>query len=77
MTLPSPLVPKKVQTYLVSRHSDVISDVMSKTQKSPKIAKIMVFRYIFAFFSSKVAFFGNDVCQSMLTHVLTPNKPNK
>ena len=29
------------------------------------------------FFQAKVAFFGNDVCQSMLTHVLTPNKPNK
>ena len=36
---------KKVQTYLVWRHSDVISDVISKTRKSPKIAKIMVFRY--------------------------------
>ena len=47
MTLPSPLVPKKVQTYLVWRHSDVINDVMSKTRKSPKIAKIMVFRYFF------------------------------
>ena len=29
------------------------------------------------FFQAKVAFFSNDVCQSMLTHVLTPNKPNK
>ena len=26
------------------------------------------------FFQAKVAFFDNDVCQSMLTHVLTPNK---
>ena len=51
-----------------------VSDVMSKTRKSPKIAKIMVFSL---FFQAKVAFFGNDVCQSMLTHVLTPNKPNK
>ena len=74
---PESIGTKKVQTYLVWRHSDVISDVMSKTWKSPKIAKIMVFRYFFAIFSSKVAFFGNDVCQSMLTHVLTPNKPNK
>ena len=40
--------------------------------KNTKIAKILVFRYFFAIFSSKVAFFGNDVCQSMLTHVLTP-----
>ena len=48
--------------------------LMSKTRKSPKIAKIMVFR---SFFQANVAFFGNDVCQSMLTHVLTPNKPNK
>ena len=47
---------------------------MSKTRKSPKIAKIMVFRY---FFQAKVAFFDYDVCQSMPTHVLTPNKPNK
>ena len=74
---PESIGTKKVQTYLVWRHSDVISDVMSKTRKSPKIAKIMVFRYFFAIFSSKVAFFGNDVCQSMLTHVLTPNKLNK
>ena len=29
------------------------------------------------FFQAKVAFFGNDVCHSMLTHVLTPNKSNK
>ena len=70
---PESIGTKKVQTYLVWRHSDVISDVMSKTRKSPKIAKIMVFRY----FSSKSCIFGNDVCQSMLTHVLTPNKPNK
>ena len=70
---PESIGTKKVQTYLVWRHGDVIRDVMSKTRKSPKIAKIMVFRY----FSSKVAFFGNDVCQSILTHVLTPNKPNK
>ena len=47
---------------------------MSKKQKSPKIAKIIVFRY---FFQAKVAFFGNYVCQSMLTHVLTQNKPNE
>ena len=64
----------KFKTYLVWRHSDVISDVMSKTRKSPKIAKIMVF---LLFFQAKVAFFSNDVCQSMLTHVPTPNKPNK
>ena len=74
---PEAIGTKKVQTYLVWRHSDVISDVMSKTRKSPKIAKIMVFRYFFDIFSSEVAFFGNDVCQSMLTHVFTPNKPNK
>ena len=29
------------------------------------------------FFQAKVAIFSNDVCQSMLTHVLIPNKPNK
>ena len=46
-TLPSPLVPKKVQTYLVWRHSDVISDACQKMRKSLKIAKIVVFRYFF------------------------------
>ena len=71
---PESIGTKKGQTYLVWRHSDVISDVMSKTRKSPKIAKIMVFRY---FFKQKLHFFGNDVCQSMLTHVHTSNKPNK
>ena len=44
---PESIGTKKVQTYLVWRHSDVISDVMSNTRKSPKIAKIMVFRYFF------------------------------
>ena len=47
---PESIGSKKVQTYLVWRHSDVINDVMSKTRKSPKIAKIMVFRYFFAIF---------------------------
>ena len=71
---PESIGTKKVQVYLVWRHSGIIRDVMSKTRKSPKIAKIMVFRY---FFKQKLHFFGNDVCQSMLTHVLTPNKSNK
>ena len=44
---PESIGTKKFKTYLVWRHSDVISDVMSKTRKSPKIAKIMVFRYFF------------------------------
>ena len=44
---PESIGTKKVQTYLVWRHSDIISDVISKTRKSPKIAKIMVFRYFF------------------------------
>ena len=42
---PESIGTKKVQ-YLVWRHSD-IRDVMSKTRKSPNIAKIMVFRYFF------------------------------
>ena len=71
---PESIGTKEFKTYLVWRHSDVISDVMLKTRKSPKIAKIMVFRY---FFKQKLHFVSNDVCQSMLTHVLTPNKPNK
>ena len=54
-------IKKNSKTYLVWRHSDVISDVMSKTRKSPKIAKIMVFCY---FFKQKLHFFSNDVCQS-------------
>ena len=53
MTLPSPLVPKKIKTCLAWRNSDVISDVMSKTRKSPKIPKIMVF----AIFLSKSCIF--------------------
>ena len=65
MTLPSPLVPKKVQTYLVWRHSDVISDVMSKTRKSPKIAKIMVFRY---FFKQKLHFLAM-MCVKVCLHM--------
>ena len=50
---------------------------MSKTRKSPKIAKKRKNHGVSPFFQAKVAFFGNDVCQSMLTHVLTPNKPKK
>ena len=65
MTLPSPLVPKKVQTYLVWRHSDVISDVMSKTRKSPKIVKIMVFRY---FFKQKLHFLAM-MCVKVCLHM--------
>ena len=71
---PESIGTKKVQTYLVWRHNDVIIDVMSKTRKSPKIAKIMVFRYFF----KQSCIFGNDVCQSMLTHVLLQiNQINK
>ena len=78
MTLPSLLVPKKVQTYLVWRHSDVISDVMSKARKSPKIAKIMVFRCFFAIFSSKVAFLAM-MCVKLCLHMflLQINQINK
>ena len=56
---------KKVQTYLVWRHSDVISDVMSKTRKSPKIAKIMVFRY---FFKQKLHFLAM-MCVKVCLHM--------
>ena len=75
MTLPSPLVPKKVQTYLVWRHSDVISDIMSKTRKSPKIAKIMVFRY---FFKQKLHFLAM-MCVKVCLHMflLQINQINK
>ena len=66
MTLPSPLVPKKFKKYLVWRHSGVISDVMSKTQKSPKIAKIMVFRY---FFKQKLHFLAM-MCVKVCLHML-------
>ena len=69
MTLPSPLVPKKYKHTLYN--ATVTSCQKHENhKKSPK-------SWFFAIFSSKVAFFGNDVCQSMLTHVLTPNKPNK
>ena len=76
MTLPSPFVPKKIKTYLVWRHSDVISDVMSKTWKSPKIAKIMVFSL---FFQAKVAFFLAMMCVKVCLHMflLQINQINK
>ena len=45
--------------------------------KNTKIAKNCQNHGFSLFFQAKVAFFSNDVCQSMLTHVLTPNKPNK
>ena len=65
MTLPSPLVPQKVQTYLVWHHSNVISDVMSKTRKSPKIAKIMVF---WLFFKQKLHFLAM-MCVKVCLHM--------
>ena len=75
MTLPSPLVPKKVQIYLVWCHSDIISDVMSKTRKSPKIAQIMVFRY---FFKQKLHFLAM-MCVKVCLHMflLQINQINK
>ena len=72
---PESIGTKKFKTYLVWRHSDVISDVMSKTRKSPKIAKIMVFRY---FFKQKLHFLAMmcvKVCLHML--VLQINQINK
>ena len=45
--------------------------------KNMKITKNRQNHSFSLFFQTKIAFFGNDVCQSMLTHVLTPNKPNK
>ena len=66
---------KKFKTYLVWRHSDGISDVMSKTRKSPKIAKIMVFRY---FFKQKLHFLAMTfikVCLHMF--LLQINQMNK
>ena len=75
MTLPSPLVPKKFKTYLVWRHSDVISDVMSKTLKSPKIAKIMVFCYFFKQKLHLLAMMCVKVCLHMF--LLQINQINK
>ena len=45
--------------------------------KNTKITKNRQNHGFLLFFQAKVAFFSNDVCQSMLTHVLTPNKSNK
>ena len=45
--------------------------------KNTKITKNRQNHGFSLFFKAKVAFFSNDVSQSMLTHVLTPNKPNK
>ena len=73
MTLPSPLVPKKYKHTLY----DATVTSCQKHENHQKSPKSWFFRYFFAIFSGKVAFFGNDVYQSMLTHVLTLNKPNK
>ena len=72
---PESIGTKKVQTYLVWRHSDVISEVMSKTRKSPKIAKIMVFRY---FFKQKLHFLAM-MCVKVCLHMflLQINQINK
>ena len=72
---PESIGTKKVQTYLVWRHSDIISDVMSKTRKSPKIAKIMVFRY---FFEQKLHFLAM-MCVKVCLHMflLQINQINK
>ena len=66
---------KKVQTYLVWRHSDIISNVMSKTRKSPKIAKIMVFRYFFKQNMHFLAMMCVKVCLHMF--LLQINQINK
>ena len=68
---PESIGTKEVQTYLVWRHSDV----MSKTQKSPKIAKIMVFRY---FFKQKLHFLAM-MCVKVCLHMflLQINQINK
>ena len=72
---PESIGTKKVQTYLVWRHSDVISDVMSKTRKSPKIAKIMVVRY---FFKQKLHFLAMMCVKVCLHMFLLPiNQINK
>ena len=72
---PESIGTKKVQTYLVWRHSDIISDVMSKTRKSPKIAKIIVFRY---FFKQKLHFLAM-MCVKVCLHMflLQINQINK
>ena len=72
---PKSIGTKKVQTYLVWRHSDIISDVMSKTRKSPKIAKIMVFLF---FFKQKLHFLAM-MCVKVCLHMflLQINQINK
>ena len=72
---PESIGTKKFKKFLVWRHSDVISDVMSKTRKSQKIAKIMVFRY---FFKQKLHFLAMmcvKVCLQMF--LLQINQINK
>ena len=72
---PESIGTKKFKTYLVWRHSDVIRDVMSKTRKTPKIAKIMVFRY---FFKQKLHFLAM-MCVKVCLHMflLQINQINK
>ena len=73
---PESIGTKKIQNIPCMTSSDVISNVMSKTRKSPKIAKVMVFRY---FFKQKLLFFSNDVCVKVCLHMflLQINQVNK
>ena len=66
---------KKIQNIPCMTHSDVISDVMSKTRKSPKNAKIMIFRY---FFKQKLHFLAM-MCVKVCLHMflLKINQINK
>ena len=72
---PESIGTKKFKTYLVWHHSDVISDVTSKTRKSPKIAKIMVFRYFFKQKLHLLAMMCVKVCLHMF--LLQINQINK
>ena len=62
---PESIGTKKIQTYLVWRHSDVISDVMSKTQKSPKSWFFAIFS---PFFQAKLHFLAM-MCVKVCLHM--------
>ena len=62
---PESIGTKKIQTYLVWRHSDVISNVMSKTRKSPKNGQNHGFSL---FFQAKLHFLAM-MCVKVCLHM--------
>ena len=66
---PESIGTKKRQTYLVWRHSDIISDIMSKTRKHQESPK----SWFFAIFSSKSCIFWQR-CMSKYAYTCSYSK---